>query len=66
MYSSPAPLFILSRSYVERIRNGGHGRVQNGRIEGFHEERHRDEPRQELLRASFDESGSVAGIKSQP
>ncbi len=35
------------RSHLERLRDGGHGRVQNRGVERLHEERDCDEPRQQ-------------------
>ena len=37
------------RGHLERLRDGGHGRVQNRRVERFHEERDGDQPRQQPL-----------------
>ena len=43
---------------MERGGDGGHGGVQNGGIERFHEEGNRDEPREEFFAGGFEGGGS--------
>src|ERR1700686_965628 len=37
------------RRYLECMRNGGYGRIQDGRVQRFHEKADRHQPRQEAL-----------------
>ena len=41
--------FHAERRHIHRPGNGGHGRVQDRGVERLHEERHRDQPRQQPL-----------------
>jgi len=49
------------RSDGERLGDGGDGRVENRRVERFHEEGHGDEPRQQSL---HDSPGAAGGAET--